>query len=262
MIPRRSLLLAPFPLAARAATVQNRTLHAFDAHIRRREAQIRATRLDGPRFLWLEDAPSRLDRVHGGEVAIEKSAKVNPIEIPGGLIHDWTGGVLIPRTTTAEVLALVQNYDRHKTVYQPEVADSKLLSRSGDDFVVSLRLVKKKVITVVLNTEHEVRYYNPSPGRSHSRSYSRKIAEVASPGTPEEHELAPGEGHGFLWKLYSYWRFDQRPAGVYVECEAISLTRGIPLGLGWMIEPVVRELPYESLQRTLSATRGALKRPA
>ena len=62
----------------------------------------------------------------------------------------------------------------------------------------------------------------------------------------------------FLWRLYSYWRFQEKQGGVFVECRAISLSRNVPLGLGWMIEPIIQKLPRESLINTLKATRQAL----
>jgi hypothetical protein len=40
-----------------------------------------------------------------------------------------------------------------------------------------------------------------------------------------------------------------------VECRAISLSRNVPLGLGWMIEPIIQKLPRESLIKTLEDTR-------
>jgi hypothetical protein len=45
---------------------------------------------------------------------------------------------------------------------------------------------------------------------------------------------------------------------VFVECRAISLSRNVPLGLGWLIEPIIQKLPRESLINTLAATRHAL----
>ena len=66
-------------------------------------------------------------------------------------------------------------------------------------------------------------------------------------------------GYGFLWRLYSYWRFEERDTGVVVECRAISLTRNVPFGLGWAIEPMIEKLPKESLIKTLEATRQALQ---
>jgi hypothetical protein len=70
--------------------------------------------------------------------------------------------------------------------------------------------------------------------------------------------LPPDTGYGFLWRLYSYWKFQEREGGVCVECRAISLSRDVPLGLGWIIEPIIQKLPQESLINTLEDTRQAL----
>jgi len=51
----------------------------------------------------------------------------------------------------------------------------------------------------------------------------------------------------------------QRDGGVYVQLEAISLTRNIPTGLNWLISPFVTSIPKESLLFTLTHTRDALK---
>jgi hypothetical protein len=44
-----------------------------------------------------------------------------------------------------------------------------------------------------------------------------------------------------------------------VECQAVSLTRDIPTGFGWIVDPIIRNLPKESLENTLKSTRAALK---
>ena len=43
--------------------------------------------------------------------------------------------------------------------------------------------------------------------------------------------------------------------GVYVQCEALSLTRDIPFGLAWLIKPLVTRIPKQSLNRALGRTR-------
>ena len=43
-----------------------------------------------------------------------------------------------------------------------------------------------------------------------------------------------------------------------MECEAVSLTRDVPVGLGWLITPIIADLPREALEFTLRATRNAL----
>ena len=52
--------------------------------------------------------------------------------------------------------------------------------------------------------------------------------------------------------------FQEQEGGVYVQLEAISLTRDIPDGLGWLIRPFVTSIPRESLVFTLDRTRKAL----
>jgi len=258
---KAAALAVAAPQAATTADLKPETLRAFDQYIQQRERRLGIERLHAgsPRFLWLDDRPDRLKLAQSGQVAIAAAIAKNPREIPGGLIHDWAAGVFIPSATLSRVLNIVQDYNQHKRYYQPEVTDSKLLKRDGDRFFIYYRLMKKKVITAVLNTEHDVRYFSLGDGRVHSRSYSTKICELDNPGNADEKELPPGGGHGFLWRLNSYWRFLERDGGVYVECEAVSLSRGIPFGLGWMIEPIIRDLPEESLQKTLAGTRRALR---
>ena len=53
--------------------------------------------------------------------------------------------------------------------------------------------------------------------------------------------------------------FEEQDGGVYVEAESISLTRDIPMGLGWMLKPFVTTIPRESLLMTLGSTRSAVE---
>jgi hypothetical protein len=136
--------------------------------------------------------------------------------------------------------------------------DSRLISRHGNEFKIYLRLLKKKVITVVLDTEHEVQYSRVGKNDWFCRSYTTRITEVDDVGTPREKVHPPDSGYGFLWRLYSYWRFAEERDGTTIECRAISLTRDVPFGLGWIIEPIIKNLPRESLISTLKATRDGL----
>jgi hypothetical protein len=245
--------------AANIVQLKPRTLQAFETYIRDAEAAMEPT-LRGERpFLWSDTRSEIAQQISKGEVVAEFWSGHGPIEVPNGLIHDWIGAVFAPQATVEATLARVQDYDNHKNIYKPEVMDSKLVSHDGNDFQIFLRLLKKKIITVVLDTDHEVHYLPVDTTRWFCRSYTTRIAEVDDPGTPKEKVLPADTGYGFLWRLYSYWRFQERDGGVYVECRAISLTRDIPLGLGWIIEPIIRKLPRESLINTLRATRDALK---
>jgi hypothetical protein len=243
--------------AAYAAQLKPETNQAFEQYIRKTEARLDGQVRSGD-FLWVDAAPDRLAAVRRGQVLTRTWTPTPTVSVPDGLIHDWIGAVFIPGATLNQALAFVQDYDHHKQYYGPEVMDSKLLARHGNDFRIYMRLLKKKVITVVLDTEHEVHYAEVDPHRWYSRSRTTSISEVQDAGKPGERKLPSGTGHGFLWRLNSYWKFQERDGGVYLECEAISLTRDVPTGLGWLISPIVRDLPRQSLEHTLEATRAAL----
>jgi hypothetical protein len=250
------LALWLLPIFAGAVDLKPQTVEAFDRYVRQAEQRLDARKA----FLWADENAERARRVRSGETVVEPFGPKPDISVTGGgLVHDWVGTLFIPGATLDRTLALVEDYNHHKDVYQPEVIDSRTLRHEGNDFHIYLRLLKKKVITVVLNTEHDVRYTPAGKTRWRSVSRSSKIAEVQDAGKPGERELPPGTGNGFLWRLNSYWRFEERDGGTWVECEAISLTRDVPTGLGWLIEPIIRNLPKESLVNTLVKTRGALK---
>jgi hypothetical protein len=244
---------------AKPVQLKPQTVDAFDAYIRDAEAAMEQTLQGNSPFLWSDLNSERTQQVRGGQVVAQFWAGRGPTNVPNGLIHDWIGAILIPGTTIKNTLALIQDYDNHKNIYKPNVIGSRLISREDGDFQIYLRLLKKKIITVVLDTNHEVHYRALDGMRCVCRSYTTRIAEVEDAGSPKERILPPDTGYGFLWRLYSYWRFQERNGGVYVECRAISLTRDVPSGLGWVIKPIIQKLPKESLINTLAATRQALK---
>lgn len=246
------------PHTATTVQLQPQTLEKFDAYIREAEAAMDHTLNGAGPFLWSDGTPKIAQQVRGGQVVAQFWSGRGPVKVPHGLIHDWIGAAFIPAVNLGKTLALIQDYDHHQNIYQPEVIASRLISHHGNNFQIYLRLLKKKIITVVLDTDHDVHYRSLDPSRALCRSYTTRIAEVANAGTPNEKVRPPDTGHGFLWRLYSYWRFQEQEAGVDVECRAISLTRDVPLGLGWMIEPIIQKLPKESLVHTLEATRQAL----
>jgi len=248
-------------VAQTAETVQLKeaTLEAFADYIRESEEGMQRTLSEEGAFLWSDGDVERDRRIRKGETAAQFWSGTRPVTVPDGLIHDWIGATMIRGATVQQTLALIQDYDNHKNIYKPEVIDSKLISRQGDDFRIYLRLLKKKIITVVLDTYHDVHYSHVDAARWCCRSYTTKIAEVEDAGKAQERVLAPDAGYGFLWRLYSYWRFEERNDAVFAECRAVSLTRDIPTGLGWIIEPIIRKLPRESLINTLESTKRALE---
>jgi hypothetical protein len=246
------MLLAAVPVIA--VELKPLTADRFDRYTHQAEERLEKRKS----FLWVDESPDRVRRARQGQVVVEPSGEKALTQVESGLIHDWVGAVFIPGVTLERTLALVRDYDRHKDYYKPEVIDSRVLSHQDNAYRIYLRLRKKQVITVVLDTEHAVEYFPLDQTHWRSASRTTRISEVENAGKPDERILPPGSGEGFLWRLNSYWRFQERDGGTWVECEAISLTRDIPTGLNWIIQPIIRNLPRESLENTLKATRAAL----
>ena len=260
-------MLPPATPAVDAAELQAKTAAAFERYARATER-----RLDDRQepFLYIDRLPGderqkTTAALQRGELFIQRlSTKENgrEIDVDDGIVHHWIGVVFVPRITLDRAVALLQDYDRHSQVYAPNVARSKTLARDGDRFRVYLRFFMKKVVTVVVNSEHEAQFTRDGADRASSRIRSTRIAEVDDPGTPEEKELPVGRDSGYLWRLNSYWRFLERDEGVYIQSESVTLTRGIPTGLGWVVRPFVTSIPRDTLTFTLETTRTALSTAA
>lgn len=250
--------------AAAGAELQNRTIQAFDRYVRLTEARLNGT---AP-FLWIDGLPEArrreaLQTVQRKELSIERLAtKENgrEIDVPDGLIHHWVGTAFVPGVTINDALAVLQDYNEHHRIYAPTVAASKLKSRDGDRFTFFLRFVMKKVITVTVNSDHEAVFRRPATDRAEGWIHSTRIAEVENAGTPSEREKPIGDDGGYLWRLNTYWRLLARDGGLYIHCESVSLSRGIPFGFGWVVGPFVTSIPRESLTFTLETTRKRLER--
>jgi hypothetical protein len=72
--------------------------------------------------------------------------------------------------------------------------------------------------------------------------------------------LNSSEEHGFLWRLNTYWTYEERDGGLYMQIESVSLSRSIPVGLGWALRPYVESVPRESLEFTLRSARNAIRK--
>jgi hypothetical protein len=246
---RRRLLAVFFvtaPLAC-AAHLTPQTSTAFDRYIELTEAQRKAD-LSTEHFLRLSKVRG-LVRVEPG-VTLDNGKR---IAVPDGMIQHWIGAMFIPDVTIPQVTAMLQDYANYKNFYNPEVIESKQISHQGDEYDVFLRLYKKRILTVVLNTNYHVRYGMVDSHRTYLISRSTRIAELKD-GT----ELPVGDDTGFLWRLNTYWRFEQADGGVYAECEAISLSRDVPGFLSWMIKGFVEKFPKESMLNTLRGTKSAV----
>lgn len=251
---------AQFAGQAAAAQASAAATRAYNAYLRDAESRMAEDYLPGGTFLSkdLLSALHASTELNAGHVLIRCMAGCNSsgVAIPDGLIHDWLGVVFVPGASLPEVLAFLQDYDQAALHYAPNVARSCLLSRSGDSFRVLLQLKQTELLTVFFNTEYAIRYVPLDVDRAYSISHSTRIAQLAP--SSQDRELPPAANQGFLWRLDTYWRFEQVSGGVYIQCRAISLSRNVPSGLGWVVTPFIKNISQKSLKFTLNATRAGL----
>lgn len=239
-----------------------KTIEAFDSYIAATEAKMQ-TRWSGEHFLWFDDFPGLRQLLLGGEVVTRPVQGNGIINLPGGLIQDWIGAVFVPDTTLKNVLAVVEDYPRHTEIYKPDVERVKVLSHSGNDFLIRTRVLKSKFfVSDVLEIDNQIHFVSLDAKRTYSRSASDRVVEIADPGKPNEHALDPGHDRGLLWRINGYWFFEESDGGVFITCESITLTRDIPFLMSKMFGPILHELPAEALKTSLEQTRKAIPHEA
>jgi len=252
--------LAAHPVEA--AELKKETAAAFDRYIGASEGRIKSELQNGL-FLFIDELPEtrRVEayaQLRMGQMLVKQvntKEEGHPIEVRHGLIHDWIGLLFIPSSSLAQILAVVQDYDNHQNIYKPEIRHSKLLNRNGDNFKVFLQFYKRSLVTVVINADFDINYERFGTNRAVSRSYSTRLAEVEHSGQTDERELPVDDAHGYLWRLYSYWRFEEKDGGVYVQLESIGLSRAVPVIIGWLVNPLLRSIPRGIISSLLVATR-------
>lgn len=260
-------LLAGAAAGAAAAELQPETIAAWNRYVEATERRIAAEleQQQPHRFLvqdFRDDAAEARREVLAGRVRIDRletrDADGERIRVPKGAIHHWLGSALIPGVTLEEVLhALIHAVEPE--ALQDDVIESRVLARPGEDRLeVFLKLRRKQMVTVHYNTEHAVAYTRHRAGAASSRSASTRIAELDDAGTAREREKPIGRDLGFLWRLNSYWRYRQVDGGVIVECESLSLSRGIPRPLRWMASPLINRAARDILSRTLASMAEVL----
>ena len=226
---------------------------AFDTYIRTVERRIAEHHASPGRFMVLPAPSPEADAAP----VIERIAVAS---VPGGLLHHWRASQFLPRTRAAELDHLLRDYSAYPTLFAPQVERSRAVPTGGGVDRVTMRVRQHHVITVVLDTDYEVSFGQFDPQHRYSTSRSTGVREIDSPGTRAEHALPHDKEHGFLWRQNTYWCYEERDGGLYVQVESVSLTRSIPTGLGWAIGPYIESIPRDSLAFTLQCICSAFQR--
>jgi hypothetical protein len=259
------ILPALAAIPAHASQLKPETAAAFERYVALTEARMdEDLRLD--QFLAVDRLPDlerkeAYDQLQQGQVYIEElhtQEDHHSIRVPSGLIHHWVGVIFIPKATLPKTNAVLHDYEDEPEIYKPDIRRAKLIERNGNKSKIFLQFYNKSIVTVVLNEYSDVTETQIGNSRMQSASRSTRIAEVVNPGSPDEQERPEGDDHGYMWRLNSYWRIEEKDGGVYIQNETITLSRTVPVLLAWLINPLVKSIPRDVLQHTLTNTRNAV----
>lgn len=215
--------------------------------------EARLVRQHGSRNAFL--APVTWDRLRRGELIVERITPPSGMASPGALLHHWRGTAFVAGASADEFERLLKDFNDYPHDFAPEVREARVLSQNGDRVQAWMRVRQQHVITVVMDTTYDVTFGELDAKRRFSNSRSIRISEMGSDGRA----LRADEEHGFLWRLNTYWSYEERDGGLFLQIEAVSLTRSIPYGLGWAVRPFVESVPRESLEFTLRSACSALR---
>ena len=229
---------------------------AFNSYCRRVEAGLAEQHRSAEGFVAM--GAGEEGRLRRGEVMVERLTGVEDLD--GARVHDWRGTAFAAGATAADFERLMRDFETYPKNFAPEVLEAKTVSREGDHLQAWMRVRQRHVITVVMDGRYDIAYGRLNARHGYSISRSTEMDEIEGAGTARERRLSASEEHGFLWRLNTYWSYEERDGGLYLQVEAVSLTRAVPRGLGWAIGPYVESVPRESLEFTLRSAVKALRK--
>jgi hypothetical protein len=255
------LVTSSRPLPAQPASA---AVSAFHAYAQQVESRLARQHQSGDTFLAFT-APDPLNEaacLRSGELIIQQLTPSAGAEVSGSLLHHWRGTAFVSGAKAADFERLTQDFKAYPQHFSPQVLQARLIAQNGDRLQARMRVRQQHVVPVVLDTTYDITYGRLDDQHGYSISRSTRIDEIYGAGTSAERALNADEEHGFLWQLNTYWSYEEKDGGLYLQIEAVSLTRSIPHGLGWMIRPYVESIPRDSLEFTLRSACNALRKKA
>jgi hypothetical protein len=254
-----------------AAELNKETVQAWDQYLQWANAKVQKEISDPSIFLIQNTLPPKekasiQKQLQAGKVVVSSMSHIVPsgahFSVPDGEIHHYWGSILLKNIQLPQLMQFLQDYDHHEGKFA-DVERSKLLQKKGDDYKIYYRLRRSKsFVTAYYNTEQECHYAYYGSNRVSSQSSAAKIAELDNPGKASESEKTLGNDRGFLWRLVSWWRFEQVGNDVIVELESASLSRDIPTLVKLIpgVSSYIRSTPKETLESVLIDIRKSMSK--
>lgn len=259
---RLLLLLIVFTAAVStfALDLNPQALTAWENYLATIGSETQARLSDAMPFLWIDEDPGRIERLKAGEIIVSPLAKRNPLSVSHGLIHHWIGAVFVPGATIEDLADVVSDYAAYNQIYRPTIVKAELLGSSGQEQKFSILWVERVLfLSGAFYTEFSSNYVQVNTNRGYRTFYATSIQQIEHYGERDERKLPVDEGSGYVWRLASFARFEQRDGGLYLEIEVVALSREFSRSLLLLLSPVISHVPREALATKLEQTREAIR---
>jgi len=254
------MAMAVSPRKANAATLKPETVADWEDYLHTVRTALEDRARPGGTFLWVDEAPDRLAKVHEGEIVVAPAPGHIPRKVEGGLIHHWIGAAFLPNAKVDDILDVIRDYNRYKDFYPPSVIESKVLVRSDSDEKFTMQLVNHEFFAkMALDADYRVTNVHLDHGRFYSVARTTRVQQLEYYGQPREHMIPEGQGGGYIWKLFSVARLEDRDGGVYIEMETVALSRGIPAAFRFVADPIVRRVSRDAMLTAIKQTEDAVR---
>jgi hypothetical protein len=255
--PSAILFLLLSVVQSQAAEPKLDTLRVWDDYVGSVNTSMAERNAESRPFLWVDESSEARRRVQNGELVITNH---DPRKVPQGLIHHWVGVMFLPNVSLDQVMRVLNSYDRYSDIYKPLIRKSSVIEQAGDTVKLNVLAVQKAFsVTAAVETDEEIQVARPTPNRVCITANSVRLEEIANYGQASEHSFPEARRPGYVWRALIVQRLEQRDGGVYVELETISLSRGIPVEVRWLIKPLTDELPRKMMSDILNETRTAVQ---
>jgi hypothetical protein len=243
---------------SKAEEPKQNTLLAWDDYISNVNTSVAERNAGSRPFLWIDESPEAQRRVRKGEYVITNH---DPRKVPQGLIHHWVGAMFVPNVSLDQVMRVLNNYDLYSDMFKPLIRKTSVIEREGDTVKLNVLAAQKAFsVTAAVETDEEIQIARLASDRVCIKADSVRIQEIADYGHPSEHIFPEARRPGYVWRALIVERLEQRDGGVYVELETVTLSRGIPVEVRWLIKPLTDDLPRKMMADLLDETRTAVQR--
>ena len=237
------------------ATLQTRTLEAYQEYVEKVEQELGQRRNGDQPFLFTSTSPGNLISLSQDQVVIRNLHQKD--ETPKGMIHDWLGAVFLKGVSLDQAIDVIMDVRKHPEIFR-EIISTELLHQGENEIKTRAVYQIEGALSVVADADLETSLVRVSPARAQVICRSTRVNEVSNFGQPDQKLLPEGNDRGLIWKINNYITLEEADGGVTMECRSLHLSRDIPFGISFFLGPFLKKMPPELLESMLSSLRDHL----